>query len=81
MTKVIEGILVYDLINERYQIEYGIENYTDGLHCGETLQVYGYDDEWHDSRIEFSHETNSWYLIGFGRDFQLVGAKVRYINY
>lgn len=78
MARNIEGVLVYDQREERYQICYGIETYTSGLHCGECLQVFGFDDEWHDSRIEFSHETKSWYLVGFGRDFRLQGAKVRY---
>lgn len=78
MSRVIEGVLVYDMINDRYQVRYGLEDFSAGLHCGETLQVLGCDKKWHDSRIEYSYETESWYLVGFGRSFRLDGAKVKY---
>lgn len=69
---MIEGILVRDYINDRYQIEYGIESYTDGFLCGETLQA-NIDGEWTDTRMEYKDD---WYLVGY-KDILLDGLKVR----
>lgn len=70
--QIIEGILTYSHADQRYQIRYGIEDYTDGLHCGEPLQAE-INGVWTDTRIEFS---DRWYLVNIGD--QLDGLRVRY---
>ena len=78
MSQIIEGVLVYDYANERYQIGYGIEQYTSGLHCGECLQVYCEEDgKWYDARIEMEMD-GEWYLAGCPEEIKVFGAKVRY---
>lgn len=34
-----EGVLVYNFIEDRYQLEYGIEKYSNCFHAGEHLKV------------------------------------------
>lgn len=73
-----EGILVYDAESSRYQVRYGLEHYSSGLHCGECLSVLGENGVWQDSRIEFSHEMGKWYLVGLHHQIMLDGLRVRY---
>ena len=72
----IEGILVYDYTSDRYQVEYGIETYTAGLHAGETLQAE-INGRWIDTRIEMSYPSNKWCLVGIKES--LNGLRVRYM--
>lgn len=77
MKNYIEGTLSYDYTEERYQIKHGIEKYTKGLHCGQSLEVYlEHTKEWYKTRLEMSVE-QEWYLIGLSRQFSLQGALVR----
>lgn len=72
-----KGVLAYDDIDERYFVRFDDGRCSYNLHCGDTLMVQGCDGEWHDSRIEFSSQTDTYYLVGFGRDFKLDGTVVR----
>jgi hypothetical protein len=78
MDNMREGILVYDQTSERYQIQYGTEDFSHGLHCGECLDVLQNGNQWIRCRMEFSHEQNRWYLVGTQPGFILDGATVRY---
>lgn len=71
-----KGKLTYNYDSKRYEIKF-IDNSEFQLHCGECFQVKGNDYEWYDTRIEFSWETESWYLIDFAKGFKLEGAEVR----
>ena len=66
-----EGILIYDYVTKRYDINLGIEDYYGGLHCGDCLDVF-INGAWKSTRIEFS---NDWYLVSIKADLQ--GLRVR----
>ena len=70
------GVLVYDIIQKRIDIRFGLEEFYGGLHCGECFQVE-INGMWVDTRVEYSHEHDDWYLIGVGKDISLVGLRVR----
>ena len=55
-----EGTIFFDLWQQRIDIRFGLEEYYDGLHCGETLEVF-VDWEWIPTRIELGGD---WYLDG-----------------
>ena len=78
MRKIVEGVLIFDRQSERYQVNYGIEKYSDGLHCGECLAALDVKGRWINYRIEYCHEIQRWYLVGMNKKFSLDGAKVRY---
>lgn len=67
-----EGILVYDYSSERYQLRTGLEDYTDGFHCGDGLEVY-VKDKWIPTRFEHNGD---WYLVGV-EGLSLNGLKAR----
>ena len=68
-----EGILVYDEIQKRIDIRFGLEEYYGGLHCGECFDVL-IGKEWEPTRIEMSED---WYLVGIDKEIGLMGLKVR----
>lgn len=70
-----EGILIYDLRQNRYDIKFGGNDFYGGLHCGTIFNVC-IDDKWYNTRIEYSFKKNSWYLVGFN-DLSLIGLKVK----
>jgi len=77
MSKIIEGYLAYDFKDQRYQVCYGIEQYTPGLHCGEVLEIFVPErNKWERGRLEMSVQ-GEWYLYGVP-DVLLSGARVRY---
>ena len=78
MRKIVEGVLIFDRQSERYQVNYGIEKYSDGLHCGECMAVLDEKRNWINCRIEYCHKNKRWYLVGMYENFSLDGAKVRY---
>ncbi len=57
------GILSYNSSNDRYGVLVMDLWYNDGLHCGESLDVWDYDKEqWIPTRIEMRWK-NEWYLV------------------
>ena len=72
-----KGILGYNYDNDRIGILDVMDLWADdGLHCGETLEVY-IDGEWKSDRIEMSG--SEWYLVYSKlKGDQLEGIKVRY---
>lgn len=66
------GALVYDELNDRYDIRFGFSDYYGGLHCGTTLEVR-LNKKWIPTRIE---KSSNWYLVGI-KTFNLVGLQVR----
>lgn len=67
------GYLVYDFIQDRYDICYNIEDYHGGLHCGDCFQVK-VNNQWVNTRIELNQ--NGWYLVGIDR-CNLYGLQVK----
>lgn len=77
MAKYKEGMLTYDYSSQRFYVVYDNGATSSGLHCGNYVGVYDpYDNVWVDTRIEMSAQ-QEWYLVGFSRQFQLMGARVR----
>lgn len=68
-----KGTLVRDAESDRMMIRYGIEEYSDGLHCGTPLEVK-VGSHWRQSRLEY--DGADWYLVGIRTD-QLEGLSVR----
>ena len=57
------GILSYNSSNDRYGVLVMDLWHNDGLHCGESLDVWDYDKEqWIPTRIEMRWK-NEWYLV------------------
>jgi hypothetical protein len=68
------GILGYNVVNDRFGILIGDLWEDEGLHCGETFEVW-HNEEWIADRIEKSGE---WYLVFSGlKGDKLEGVKVR----
>lgn len=59
---MIQGRLGYNSDNGRYGILSMDLWEDDGLHCGECFEVL-IDGEWKADRIEYSHDTEEWYLV------------------
>ena len=60
MSEKREGNLFYDKESGRYDIRFGMESYSGGLHCGECFEVKT-NDVWVPVRIEMDED---WYLVG-----------------
>lgn len=72
------GILGYNSSNDRYGLLVCDLWEIDGFHCGETLEVWDYEQEqWKPTRMEM-HYPNKWYLVGTEYSGQaLEGLRVR----
>ena len=72
------GILGYNSSNDRYGLLVCDLWEIDGFHCGETLDVWDYEQErWIPTRVEM-HYPNEWYLVGTPFSGQaLEGLRVR----
>lgn len=58
------GILGYNSSNDRYGLLVSDLWEIDGFHCGETLDLWDYEQErWIPTRMEM-HYPNEWYLVG-----------------
>lgn len=57
-----QGALLYDKQIDRYKIRFDPEHFSDGLHCGESFEVF-VDGKWKHTRIEMTIDEN-WYLVG-----------------
>lgn len=75
---MITGILSYNSSNDRYGLLVMDLWEIDGLHCGESLDVWDYEKEqWIQTRMEM-HYPNEWYLVGTSYSgIDLEGLKVR----
>lgn len=58
MSKMNEGILVYDEIKKRMDIRFSLEEYYGGLNCGEGLEVL-IKNTWYPTGIEIDTD---WYF-------------------
>ena len=67
-----QGALLYNPTNNRMDIQFNLEDYHGGLHCGTGMEVL-LDKKWVPTRIEFGDQ---WYLVGIETD-QLPGLIVR----
>ena len=56
------GALIWDALNERFDIRFGLEEYYGGLHCGDCLEVK-INSRWVSTRIEMKWP-DTWYFIG-----------------
>lgn len=45
------GALIWDALNERFDIRFRLEEYYGGLHCGDCLEVK-VNSRWRSTRIE-----------------------------
>ena len=72
-----EGILVYQSGRMAIYAEGNCIN--DGLHCGETMDVWNEtSSKWEPSRIEMN-DKDTWYLVGLHKaGVELEGMRVRY---
>ncbi len=72
------GILGYNSSNDRYGLLVSDLWEIDGFHCGETLEVWDYEQEqWTPTRMEMRYP-NEWYLVGTPFSGQaLEGLRVR----
>ncbi len=77
------GFLVYNEFNNRYAIiSKDEELVNDGLHCGDSVEVF-HNGEWVHTRMEMSWDLpGEWYLTHTGlKGSQLQGLKVRNYSY
>lgn len=72
-----EGILVFNQQEERYQLRLGLQDYSRCFRCGDPLEVE-VDGEWVESAMEmkWADGGNQWYLVGIRTD-RLDGLKAR----
>jgi hypothetical protein len=68
-----EGVLVYDELQKRIDIRFGLEEYYGGLHSGECFDVL-IGRNWTPTRIEMNED---WYLVGIDKKISLMGLKAR----
>ena len=62
------GSLYYDNSTGRMYITFEDGTYSDGLHCGDTLEALK-DNQWTNAtwlptRVEYDHAVKEWYLVG-----------------
>ncbi len=67
-----QGVLIYNDESSHIDIQFGLDDYYGGLHCGTTMDVL-VNDEWIPTRIE---KSDDWYLIGLSH-YRLLGLTVR----
>lgn len=74
-----QGILRYDTSTDRFDAldKHGESLTFGGFCCGYPLEVE-INGKWEPTRIEFCHDTESWYLVGFKNHVNLNGLKVRF---
>lgn len=63
---MLTGKLFYNSMSERLDILLDNGTLYGGLHCGRGLKI-NKDGKWIDTRVEFSHESDDWYLVGLYR--------------
>jgi len=78
MAKIVQGRLGYNSTNKRYGLLVCDLWETTGFHCGECLEVL-VNDAWVQTRMEFSLDSQKWYLVGtpyFG-DLEYIQARIK----
>jgi len=76
MTDKQMGYLVWNAAAKRPDIRYPDGTRYGGLHCGNTIEVL-VRDKWVATRMEYSHDTGRWYLVGMGGSREFLGLSVR----
>lgn len=69
------GHLIYDFIQNRYDICYSCEEYAGGLHCGDCFQVK-INEQWIETRIELN-AYGEWYLVGIDPSYGMYNLEVK----
>ena len=67
--------LGYNQDQDRYGILKSVLWIVEGLHCGETIEVF-IDGEWIKDRIEYDHKRKQWYLVNSG----LIGEQLEFLE-
>lgn len=73
----IQGALIYDDENMRYDIRFDVDDFYGGLHCGQCMDVLIYG-KWKPTRIEIQKE--KWYLVDVPTMENLSGLQVRVLK-
>jgi len=68
-------ILGYNIENDRYGILEMDLWVNEGLHCGESIEVF-VNDRWIKDRMEYDHNINNWYLV----ETRLIGEQLEYVK-
>lgn len=68
-----KGVLVEEQGTNRLSIRYGLDDYSDGLHCGDCMGVK-VGGHWKQTRLELGE--HGWYLVGVRTD-SIIGLQVR----
>ena len=68
-----EGVMIYDIEDDLYDIRFDIDEYYGGLHCGQCFDVL-LKKTWMPTRIEKSRD---WYLIDIDPKIKMQGLIVR----
>lgn len=72
-----QGTLIFDRKLDRFQICFGENKYSNGLHCGSTMKVL-INGKWEKCRLEMTR--GEWYLVGLDCE-DLNGLVVKPIHY
>lgn len=67
--------LSYNNENDRYGILDNDLWVYNGLHCGESIEVF-VNNRWIKDRMEYDHKIKKWYLVNSG----LVGEELEYLK-
>jgi hypothetical protein len=70
------GQLIWNASNQRVDIVFRDGSLHGGLHCGYAFDVL-IKDVWQPTRIEYSWNSDSWYLVGIDRDEEILGLTVK----
>lgn len=69
-----QGVLIYNKETERIHIRFDLDDYSNGLHCGDCMDVMIHG-RWKPTRLEMDFQQH-WQLVGVPT-FDLVGLRVR----
>lgn len=71
-----EGCITWNASAERPDIRYKGGDYYGGLHCGNVLEVM-ICGKWQQTRIEYSHSTDTWHLVGIENGDEILWLTAR----
>ena len=74
-----DGILVYDDVQLRFDVAAQNDVSYGGLHCGQLLTIQVQKGKWVDTRIEkdTDDEILRWHFVGVGKAAPLIGHSVK----
>lgn len=74
-----DGILVYDDVQQRFNVVAQNDVSYEGLHCGDILTIQVQKGKWVNSRIEkdTDDEILRWHFVGVGKAAPLIGYSVK----